>query len=148
MTDNLTMEDINKMGSQLKEGINMFTSQITAQAEKARGERVSGIVALAVKAGKEAVYTAEKLLSISDESLEIVENSLNDLIKALEDAPDDDSEGGTFNDRGSQKPTQVSNYKRIDGLVDMTSLAFGLPILSEELKQEVRFEHIAAGLEY
>ena len=145
----ITQEDINNLYGKLEGSVSLFTSQVTAQADKAKKERVDGIVQLAIKAGKTEVYTAEKLSVMEDSTLQIVENSLNDLIKALEEkAPAPDTGGGVLNPRGEGTPAQVSHYELIDGLSDMISHAFGIPILDEALKQEVRFEHIAAGLEY
>jgi hypothetical protein len=140
------------MGS-LKEGVNQFTSHVTAQTEKEKTKRVNNIAQLAVKANKDKEYTVESLSVMSDESLGIVENSLNDLIKALEtnnQTPPDQGAGG-FVDRGAQIANSSSDLSRgevIDKLVDMISHAYGLPILTPEEKYEVSIEHAAQGLNY
>ena len=74
---------------------------------------------------------------MSTEVLEVVENSINDLITALADKnPTPDAGVGSVIDRGAQQPTELSTYDKVDKLADIISLTFGLPIVSDEIKEE------------
>jgi len=139
------LDEMRSLSAEFKENMASFNSQVTAKQEAEKEKRVSEIIELAVEANKENVYTKESLKEMDGNTLDIIKNSLNDLLteRAKRSMPDDGS-GGFNPNRGSNSGAEMSSYDKIDKLVDIVSHSYGLPIPDDEVKQEVRFEHRAA----
>jgi len=153
--EKIEQNKIDAMEESFNAKMKKFDSLTDAKIERLEAEnrdiklnKVNEIVELATKAGKEKEYTPEYLNAQSDETLNVVKNSLNDLIKVQEEKQTDDQGIGGLNEKRSNSSAPLSQYDKTSKIVDMISHSFGLPILSDEDKLEVKYEHNAQGLNY
>jgi membrane-associated HD superfamily phosphohydrolase len=148
----LRVDTMSKNMEQIVGVLEAFKNEAETRKEKAHSNRVVAVFEKVKNAERESKYSLEKLKNMSDESLDILEESLDEIINEREKISNtqifSSAETGMFNSNRTSDEPAMSRYEVMDILTDMVSNALGFPILDDENKTDIRHLHAAEGLIY
>lgn len=133
------LNEIESLKAELKSLFEVVKDNEAAKVEKAKEELLSEIASLSAELGQD--FDKKEYENVSIDSLRFNLKVLRQTIEAAKAASGGDLAGMV--NRG--EPNKLTPEKLEDTLVDLISLAFGLPIADDETKELVRLERMAEG---
>lgn len=133
------LDEIESLKADLKSLFKVVKDNEAAKVENAREELLSEIASLSAELGQD--FDKEEFKEAPIDSLRFNLKVLRRTIEAAKAASGGDLAGMV--NRG--EPNKLTPEQLEDVLVDMISLAYGLPIADDETKELIRLERMAEG---